>query len=210
MRRVTILAPLVLAAASVVPVAMSAPATGAATVPVELVNAYSYAAGHPFTETVCVDGAWLATEDTEHASTPAPLTVGTHDLTVLGDNGTSCAGTPDLTTTVTIPDSVQASIVLWWSPAGGLTASTYGDDPLCAPSGSALVVGRNVTTHVTDADFTAPSGYSLTNIGHAGGRSRQRVQRRLADGHGLVHRDRPHRHVHRGRRHPQHDLRLRR
>ena len=134
---------------------------------------------------------------------------------MLSDNGTSCAGTPDLTTTVTIPDSVQASIVLWWSPAGGLTASTYGDDPLCAPSGSALVVGRNVTTHVTDADFTAPSGYSLTNIGQTGSVMQEVAAgsafgARLADGHGLVHRDRPHPHVHRGRRHPQHDLRLRR
>ena len=168
MRRVTFLAPLMLAAACIVPLATTATATAATTVPVQVVNAYSYAAGHPFTETVCVDGVYFATVDTEHVSTPAPLTVGTHDFTVMGDNGTSCAGTPDLTTTVTIPTATSASIVLWWSPAGGLTASTYGDDPGCVAPGKALVVGRNVTTHVTNADFTAPSGYSVTNVGQTG------------------------------------------
>jgi hypothetical protein len=143
MRRTAVLAVVAFVGALVLPVVGSvAPAGAAGTTTYDVVNAYSYAAGHPFTLTVCLYGTPVTTVDTTVSDGPFTHATGGAHLTVMNGSTTDCVTDPSLDTTVTFP-SGHATLMIYWPPGGGVTAVVLADDTSCTAAGFGRLTFRN-------------------------------------------------------------------
>ncbi len=153
MRRTAVLAVLGFLGALVLPVVGSAvPAAAAGTTTYNVVNAYSYAAGHPFTFTVCLDGAVVTSLDTTETDGPFTHATGTAHLTVMNGSTSDCVTDPSLDTTVTFPAG-NATLMLYWPPDGELSAVVLANDTSCTATGFGRLTFRN------GAGFFAGAGH---------------------------------------------------
>jgi len=118
------------------------PAAAAGTTTFSVVNAYSYAAGHPFTFTICLDGSVVTTLATTESDGPFTHATGDAHLTVMNGTTTDCATDPDLDTTVTFPAGT-ATLMIYWPPDSGMHAAVFADDTSCTDPGMGRITFRN-------------------------------------------------------------------
>jgi hypothetical protein len=163
MRRTAVLAALALLGALILPVVGSvSPAAAAGTTTFDVVNAYSYAAGHPFTYTVCLDGAVVATVDTTQSDGPFTHATGDAHLTVMNGSTSNCTIDPDLDTTITFPAG-NATLMIYWPPDSSITAVVLANDTSCTDPGMGRLTFRNGAGFFTgggrvDVWATTPGG----------------------------------------------------
>ena len=143
MRRSAVLAALALLGALILPVVGSVnPASAAGTTTFDVVNAYSYAAGHPFTYTVCLDGTVVTTLDTTQSHGPFTHATGDAHLTVMNGSTSNCTIDPSLDTTITFPTG-NATLMLYWPPDSELSAVVLPNDTSCTDAGMGRLTFRN-------------------------------------------------------------------
>jgi hypothetical protein len=137
-------------------------AAAAGTTTFQVVNAYSYAAGHPFTLTVCLDGTKVTSLATTEVQGPFSHATGDAELTIVNGNQADCATDPDIDTTVTFPAGT-ATLMIYWPPGTGMTANVLADDTSCTDSGMGRLTFRNgagdsAAAGVVDVFGTPPAG----------------------------------------------------
>jgi hypothetical protein len=171
MKRLAVAGALVCLTTASLGVGAIAPAGAAApgTTTVYAANAFSFAGGHPFGGTFCVNGtAITSATETEQVSGPFTADSGEANVLFYDEDNITC-DTPDPTAqaTVDLPDGGTVTLMAFWGADGQAVVMLV--DPLeCVASGSARLVVRNGTdiggSGAVDVYATPPGGDDTLQI----------------------------------------------
>ncbi len=133
---------------------------------VYVANGYTYAAGHGYPRKFCVDGTEIAIPDIEEIEGPFSIPSGSHTV-VMVDEGSSCADTPDASTTADFPAGGNVTIFGYW-PRGYAEVAVLVNDVSCVEDGQGrLSVANGAAIYFSgpdsiDVDGTPPGGSPTT------------------------------------------------
>jgi hypothetical protein len=138
-------------------------AAAAGTTTVFVANAFSYASGHPFGGTFCVNGTALSSAtETEEVDGPFTVDSGPADVIFYDvDNATCGAAEPNAEATVDLPDGGSVTLMASWSNEQNVVMLV---DPLdCVDAGMGRLTVRNGANSrggSVDVWGTGPGGVS--------------------------------------------------
>jgi len=161
MRRLAVLFSVLCLTAAATGVLTSAPAGAApGETTIYLANAFSFAGGHPFGGTFCIDGAIVGNAATEEVTGPVTIASGDHLAQFFDSSVGDCTSTANGSFDGTFPAS-SVTLMAYWGDAGQALALL--DNPLdCVAAGAGRLTVRN------GSGFGDPSDVDIYGDGPGG------------------------------------------